>query len=245
MFAILQISDKNTIFTKPKIQSLRVNLPSGDAFFIVATDKHMGKIPWKKLENSLGILRHGIVLPENITVPDSIDITAFTPEILPELLLMNSATNYIIKHKHSFRMKNLTVFDKNGIYTDYIERLLPCLNNIRIITDKTDIYDTLCEKLMTDYGFSLVVSEKESFNCDAVISYKCNVPAYFCGTIFSGEKKYIMNAEVFSGDEIDLPEEYECIRPQNIGRVLFASALYEKCGCNDLARLKYKSFLDL
>ena len=245
MFAILQISDKNTIFTKPKIQSRRVNLPSGDAFFIVTIDKQLGKIPWKKLEKCLGILKKDVLLSDNTALPEGSDITLFTPDILPRLLLMNTATDYIIKHKHLFRMKNLTVFDKKGLYTDYIERLLPCLNNIRIITDKTDIYDTLCEKLMTDYGFSLVVSDKESFNCDVVISHECNVPAYFSGTVFSGGKKYIMNAEVFSGGEIELPEEYESIRPHNIGRVLFASALYEKCDCNDLARLKYKSFLDL
>jgi hypothetical protein len=242
LFAILQVSDKNTIFSKPKIQSQRIDLPSGDVFFIVTTDKQMGRIPWKKLENCLGILRHCILLPEHITIPEGTDITAFAPDILPRIMLMNSTTDYIINRKQFFHQKNLTIFDKDGLYTSYIEKLLPYFNNIRIITDKINIYEALSEKLMTEYGFSLIVSDTENFDCDVVISQRCNVPLYFSGTVFAGEKKHLMNATVFSGSESTLPDEYENIRPNNIGRVLFASALYEKCGEKALCKLKYDNF---
>ena len=50
LFAILQFSVTNTILRASKIHSQRFNLSSCDAFFIVTTDKHFGKIPWKKLE---------------------------------------------------------------------------------------------------------------------------------------------------------------------------------------------------
>ena len=90
LFAILQISDSNTIFKKPQIQSQRITLPSGDAFFTVTTDKHYGKIPWKKLKACLGILRNNILLPEDITIPEDVNITKFIPDILPRLILMNS-----------------------------------------------------------------------------------------------------------------------------------------------------------
>ena len=51
-----------------------------------------------------------------------------------------------------------------------------------------------------------------------------------------------MNAEVFSGIETELPDEYENIRPSNISKVLFASALYEKCSEKDLGQLRYTDF---
>ena len=242
MFAILQISENNTILRKPEIKSQRINLPSDDAFFIVTTDKHIGKIPWKKLERCLGILRHHILLPNNITIPDSINITAYTPEIFPDLLLMNSATDYIISHKQLFRSKSLAIFDRDGIYQSYIEKLLPCLKNIRVVTDKIDIYNSLSERLMSDYGFSLVVSDKDSFDCDAIISHSCDIPVYFSGTVFTDMKKYLMNAEVFSGSRIELPEEYENLRPENIDRIFFASALYEKCAEKNLGNLLYSDF---
>ncbi len=242
MFAILQISENNTILRKPEIKSQRVNLPSGDAFFIVTVDKHMGKIPWKRLEKCLGILRHCILLPNGTAIPDGLNITAFTPETLPKLLLMNSAVDYIISHKQFFRSKSIEVFDREGIYPTRIEKLLPYLKNIRVITDNKDVYDTVSKKFMSDYGFSLVISDRDSFDCDAVISHECGVPVYYCGTVFTNNKKYLMNAEVFSGSEIELPAEYEKFRPENIGRVLFASALYEKCSEKDLDTLRYNDF---
>ena len=242
MFAILQISENNTIMRKSEIKSQRINLPSGDAFFIVTTDRHMGKIPWKRLERCLGILHHCMLLPEDSTIPDGINITAFTPEILPKLLLMNSAADYIKNHKEIFRSKSIAVFDRDGIYQAHIQRLIPYLKNIRVITDKIDMYNSISEKLMSDYGFSLVVSDKDSYDCDAVISHCCKAPVYFSGTVFTNIKKYLMNAEVLSGCEIELPDEYENLRPENIGRVLFASVLYEKCGEKCLGKLRYKDF---
>ena len=242
MFAILQISDNNTIFRQPKIHSQRLSLPSGDAFFIVTADKHLGKIPWKKLESCLGILKNNILLPDTITIPEGINITKFTPEVLPYLLLMNSATNYIKKHKLNFQSKALTIFDEKAIYQSYIEKLLPCFKNIKIITDLPKTYESLSRTLLQKYGFSLIVSEDEAYTDEVVITHKCQVPIYYEGTVFTNEKRYLMNSTVYSGNDIDLPYSYESIRPENTDKILFASALYEKCKETSLSKLQYKSF---
>ena len=242
MFAILQISENNTILRQPKIRSQRVNLPSGDAFFIVTTDKHLGRIPWKSLGKCLGILRGNILLPDNIIPPTDTDITVFTPDILPRLMLMNSAADYISEHKSHFKGKTLTVFDERAICQSYIEKLLPCFSSIRIITDSPEKYKTLSQKLLDTYGFSLIVSADETADSDVVISHSLKVPIYFEGTVFTNEKRYLMNAQIFSGCEIDLPEAYESLRPEGIGKVLFASALYEACKENSLAEIRYKDF---
>ena len=242
MFAILQFSDTNTIFRQPEIKSQRYNLPSGDAFFTVTADRHLGRIPWKKLEKCLGILRKNILLPEDMTIPPDINITAFTPDILPHLLLINSATDYIIRHKQSFRSKSLTIFDEKGIYQSYIEQLLPYFSSIRIITADTEKYEALLQALLENYGFSLIISDEEAFGSDIVISHQCKVPLYFEGTVFTNEKRYLMNGEVLSGSEIVLPDQYENIRPKNISPLLFASALYEKCKETSLSNLRYKDF---
>ena len=242
MFAILQFSDTNTIFRQPKIESKRYSLPSGDAFFIVTAARHLGRIPWKKLEKCLGILRKDILLPEGITVPPDINITSFTPQILPHLLLINSATDYIQKHKESFKDKSLTIFDEKAIYQSYIEKLLPYFYSIKIITDQADTYESLSQNLLLNYGFSLLISDEKATDSDVVISHQCRVPLYFKGTVFTNEKRYLMNGEVLSGSETDIPDIYENIRPKNIGRVLFASALYEKCKEKALGTLLYKDF---
>ena len=242
MFAILQISDTNTILKQPKIHSQRFNLPSGDAFFTVTAEKHLGKIPWKKLEKCLGILRKDILFPEGITIPPDISITAFTPKTLPHLLLMNSATDYILKHKQQLRSTSLTIFDEKGIYHSYIEKLIPCLRSIKIITNNPDSYENLSLRLLENYGFSLIVTDEEAFDSDVIITHQCKVPLYFEGMVFTNENRYLMNGEVLTGSEIDLPDLYETLRPHNIDRILFASALYERCKTKDLGKIKYKSF---
>lgn len=242
MFAILQISENNKILRKPKIQSQRFDLPSGDAFFTVTAEKHFGKAPWKKLENCLGILKHNILLPDDIIVPEGINITKFTPDILPGLILMNSTADYITKHRLHFQNKSLTIFDEKAIYQSYIEKLLPCFCSIRIITDLPEKYSSLSRRLLENYGFSLIISTEESFNSDVVISHSCKAPIYFEGTIFTNEGNCMMNGRVLYGSEINLPEAYEILRPEGIGRVLFASALYESCKENSLAEIRYKNF---
>ena len=242
MFAILQISDTNTILKKPQIQSKRINLPSGDAFFIVTTDKHLGRIPWKKLEACLGILRNNILLPDGITIPEGVNITKFSPDILPRIMLMNSSVHYITNHRLHFQGKNLIIFDEKTLYESYIEKLLSCFSNIKIITDSPEKYKAMSQKLLENYGFSLVISKEEIFDSEVIISHQCKVPLYFEGTVFTNENRYLMNSTVFSASEIDLPDLYENLKPKNIEDILFASTLYESCNEKDLGKLRYKCF---
>lgn len=242
MFAILQISDNNTFLRQPKIQSQRFDLPSGDAFFTVTAEKHLGKIPWKKLEKCLGILKNNILVPDDIIIPKDIKITAFKGEIYPRLLLINSATEYITKHKLHFQSKSLTVFDEKAIYQSYIEKLLPCFKNIKIITGYPEAYEDLSCSLLENYGFSLIVSREEVYTDDVIITHKCQVPIYYEGTVFTNDRKYLMNSTVCSGSEIDLPYSYESLRPVNTDKILFSSALYEKCKERSLGKLQYKDF---
>ena len=239
MFAILQISDTNTIFRKPKIYSQRITTPDGEAFFTVTAEKHLGRIPWKKLESCLGILKKHMILPEDISLPEHSAITEFSPDIFTRLLLMNSAVDYITKHKDEFIYKTLTIFDEKGIYENYIEKLLLCFANIKIITNRPENYNTLSHKLMDNYGLSLLVSSVKSYDSDVIISHHCSAPVYFSGTVFTNEKKPLINGKLFTGNGIILPTEYENLNTCKTESLLFASALYEKCGCSNLAHLKY------
>lgn len=240
MFAILQIFDSNTIFRKPKIHSMRINTPDGEAFFVVTTEKHLGRVPWKKLENCLGTLKKEVILNGNIALPESSGITLFTPDIFPRLLLINSAADYILRHKADFISKSLTVFDEEGIYLRHIEKLLNCFANIRIVTHKPELYDNLTQILMENYGFSLIVTSAESYDSDVIISHRCRVPIYFRGTVFSNEKKPLINGKVFAGRDITLPTKYEKLNTCNIDPLIFASALYEKGSCSNLSALRYR-----
>lgn len=246
MFAVLEFTEPEkkilNIFYKNKFTSQRITLPSGEAFFRVNVFCRKNRIPWKKLERCLGILKQDVLLPDDIKIPDGIDITAFKPDILPRLLLMNSATDHI-QRNNSSPYGSLTVFDEKAIYQNCIERLIDCFSTVRVVTPEITEYETVCRKLLQNYGFSLVVTSEINCDSDVVISHSCSVPLYFGGKIYTCEKKYLMNAEVFTGRDIIMPPEYELLLPQNINKLLFASALYEKCNVTEMGSLLYSNFL--
>ncbi len=200
-----------------------------------------GKVPWKKLERCLGILKSGVLLPKEMKIPDKVNITVFKPDILPVLMLMNSAVDYILKNL-SATYESITVFDEKGIYQSYIEKLINSFSSVKVVTPKVSDYEEVSRRLLENYGFSLVVSSREVYDSEIIISEDCSVPSYYSGKVLSTNKKYIMNAEVFTGSGIELPEEYEKLCPDNIDRILFASALYEKCGVRDIGSLRYSDF---
>lgn len=238
MFAILQIKDKTNIFSKSKIESIRFTLPNDEHFFTVTAEKAFGRVPWHKLADCMGILRKDVIVAEGVALPDGCGITEFVPEIFPRILLMNSA----VKVLAGKRQKSLIVFDEKCIYSNYMKKLVNCFDRIRVVTPTPWQYETVASKLMEDYGFSIEVTDKASYKADVVIAYNCCVPLYYGGEIFTGEKTFLMNAKVYSGKDIDLPEEYDKILPSGVGKLQFASALYEKCKVKTLGNMTYKDF---
>ena len=245
MFAVIDASDSNAIFRKPKIKSQRINTPDGEAFFIVTAEKHLGRIPWKKLGSCLGILKKDIILKDGLPMPEGSDITAFSPDIFPRLLLINSAVSYIMKHSDSYKSKSLTIYDEKALYKSSIEKLLFCFSSIKIVTPEFAAYEKLSHKLMESYGLSLLVTDTQSYDSDVIISHRQTAPLYFGGTVFTNEGKPLMSGRVLTGKSIILPEEYENLNTCNIDPLLFASALYEKCGCLGLGTLKYNEMAPL
>ena len=237
MFAILQIKDKTNIFSKSKIESQRLTLPNGEAFFIVTAEKHFGRVPWHKLADCMGILRKDVVLSEGLTLPDGCGITEFVPDIFPRILLINSAIKVL-----NGRRKSLIVFDEKCIYQSYMKKLVNNFDRIRVVTPELSEYESVAYELMENYGFSLEVTDKASYKADVIISYECSVPLYYSGEVFTTEKKYLMNGMIYSGSDIDLPEEYDKLLPEGVDKLQFASALYEKCKEKSLGRLCYKDF---
>ena len=238
MFAVLQIKDKNSILRKSRIESQRFTLPSGEAFFTVTAEKSFGRVPWKKLEQCMGILRKDVILPDGVILPSDSGITEFVADIFPRILLMNSA----VKVLEGTRQKSLIVFDERCIYRDYMKKLVRNFERIRVVTPIAHEYDAVSVELMENFGFSLEVSDKPSYKADVIISFEWGVPLYFSGKVFTGERRFLMNAKVYSGGDIDLPEEYEKIRPEGVDKLQFVSALYEKCKVKNLRNMTYKDF---
>ena len=238
MFAVLKKGKSGSVFRRLKILSQRVSLPGNDAFFIVTAENFRGKASLKKLEECLGILKKDVLIIGDMPLTEGTGITVFSPDILPRLLLINSALETL----KGCRYETLILYDEKGIYTHCTAKLIVSFDRIRVVTPFIQKYEKVSRELMESYGFSLEVSSCESFEADVIISHNCRVPLYYSGSVFTNERKELMNSRVFSGKEITLPELYENLRPEGTHTLTFASALYEKCGITDLGKLKYTDF---
>lgn len=242
MFAVLIFTKSKKklrrFFTSPEISSQRIELSSGDCFFLVRAEKRGDKLPLKKLESALGILRKNVLLPRGISLPPESGIMLCSSDILPRLMLMNSAVAYLKER----RLESLAVFDERGLYPSYMKSLAALVREVAVVTQHKEKYEAEARSLMKSCGVSLKVTQKPLYDCEAVISFSCLVPSEFEGIVFSCERPMGLSCRIISGNDILLPREYESLRPAEIERVPFASALYEKAGVTDLGSLKFTDF---
>ena len=66
-----------------------------------------------------------------------------------------------------------------------------------------------------------------------------SVPLSYKGTVFSKNKKHLLNGKSLTPGGFDLPDEYEKLRSEKINKLYFASALYELCDIKELQSLKF------
>ena len=122
--------------------------------------------------------------------------------------------------------------------------MVPLFSKIRVYTKNTDLYGKASTGLMSDYGIAVTVSDSFSGkapDCTAAICYG-EVPFsnFFGGLLFTDAEVIPPCSSCARGYGLDLPGEYELLRPSGIGRMYFAAALYEKGGVRSLGELCYK-----
>ncbi len=242
MFAVLQFMEPEkkirSFFTSAKIASERITLPSGGVYFIVTAEKRRGKIPWKKLERCLGVLREGVILPNGVSIPDGVNISVFTPEKLPEIMLFNTAVRNI-KSEGKIRGR-LTVIDGKGLFIPYAQRIIRYFSEIKIITSFVEEYESVSALLFQKFGVSLLVTDEGKADGDVVISSDNNaVDITFSGALYTLEKRRLLSGRVLTASEPRFPLFIEKHCPEGVDRLVFASALYEKCGVAQAAEAEF------
>ncbi len=242
MFAVIKVISNESkfrdIFGKGKIQSERITLPSGGVFFLVTVETCRGKIPWKKLERCLGVLKEAVVFCHKTAIPDGIAIKQFIPERFPLIMFYKWAANSL--DKASTSINSLCIRDEYGLFLPYMESLIKYFGEIKIITPLTDEYDNLSSSLMQKYGVSLLVTEKSKLNSDVVISPDSDaVDITFSGELYTIEKRQLLSGRVMCPTDLILPLWCDELCPCGVDRLTFASALYEKCDASELAEAEF------
>ncbi len=229
MFAVVRFTEKERslkgFFTKLKVKSERVDLPSNGCFFIITAEKRKDKVPLDKIIRTAGNLRHSLIFPSGLEFTGSEKIKPYESSALSEKLLFEFAVKGISESELVPSGCSVCIEDNSGIYLDSLHRLLPLAAKIQVICSDISIYEAETERLFYEYGCSVILSDKfDSFSrqCDVIIAYNGDERPFLFG-------KYVYSKSIYSRVRIGLQREYAALCPEGIDKEAFACALYEKC----------------
>ncbi len=246
MFTVVELNEENRkgfhslsrFFRKPKVEINTLELKNGKSFYLCKAETRKGRIPWKEIE---------LVSPaKNFLVPGCIDgklpLKVWVPQKLPQIMLFNSSVEYIKQKALPPAKTHITVIDKEGCCVDFFKEVIKLASHITVVTTD-ERYRNLSDELLNAYGVSLIIRkefyEDKAENCFLFDYNAERVPLSYKGTVFSKNKKHLLNGKSLTPGDFDLPEEYEKLRSEKINKLHFASALYELCDVKELQSLKF------
>lgn len=232
------------IFTLPEIELRRVNIPSGEWFYRVIVTEYRGQIPVKETAEELKRLKKSVIFEVNFPNDESTEMLEFEPSEFTAQLLFNSARNYIEEMKLEPLKSSLTVFDPSGFYSEKLSSVVPFFSKIKVYTKEVTLYGVTAERLMADYGISLALCDRFTGKVPDSTVIICPGEVPFCnfykGILFTNAEELPPCGACLRGSGVDLPGEYELLRPEGIGKLHFAAALYEKGGVRRLGELSFR-----
>lgn len=229
MFSVLNtVEAKQKFFRKKKcrVEALLSPVKSAAPFKVINAECGRKGIDWHTVAAAAGCSARSMLVPEGLTVPPYSSIKLFEPEVLPLLIMLNTA---VIHLKRGEAAKNkLVIIDRNAVLPDYIERVVMHAARITVVTDQPEKYYPCMADLMEKCGAGIRVCNQpdSKIKFDVAITFDEAVNARIC-----------LDASKLSADDIAIPEE--CIRmcPDKIDRFSFVCALFECSGLLKLGEL--------
>lgn len=244
MFAVVKFLEEPTKLldkikfkmSPPKPVLSRINLKNSAPFYYLEIYRSLCGNEGEYIRQILGRCADSVIYCEKTLALNFKSVKKFLPKFLNKILLFNTALNYI-KSKN-IKFDSICIVDKDGIFTDRIFELIELANSIYIVTNFQGKYKKLVEDIYNKYGAYIIVDDKfgNFNNFDVVISPYENFNR-FLNYSFIIKESDTFNVYRCSG--VTLPENIKSIMPGGVEPILFASALYELCGCKQLSKLNY------
>ncbi|HIR52700.1 MAG TPA: hypothetical protein IAB39_04770 [Candidatus Onthovicinus excrementipullorum] len=226
------------LFGEP-ITPQKVSIDRRECFFTASVTRGT-RIRWDDLFIRMGRLSREMVLPEELHIPEGCGITRFVPAALGPRVVMNTAAD-LLAQAGGGRIP-VTVVDLRGRLCGMMIPIVRSCAEVRVVTANTAVYRNTCERLMEEYGASVVVCPPGSGSVRGgvvVLPFggECPVDTAPDTLYIAPEGDGPAGGAVLSTCGIRLGEMYGALRPNGISELLFAAALYEKCAVRGIGSL--------
>lgn len=229
-FTVLEIADggsgKRQRRRRPELT--RVPVRGGSFFYVLRVPRH------SDLSVSLRLAaRCAPVVVTTLPVQPDACVRLFVPRAFS--LRRASAALCAILPRTRLPPQKLTVgaLDPDDALCGGTQTLLPLASDVRIVTQKPDLFRADASAARRRFGASLTVDTDASLltRCDAVV---CAAPVEAIRNV-----PVVLSCEpadgVFSLLPVTLPEDLARLRPDSVPPDLFAAALAQRCGVRDAA----------
>ena len=220
----------------------RIAVPGAFSFYRMTVQTNSRQLPWNAIAEAAGSLRGCFLLPPGLTVPPECRVRAFVPQVLPQFLLFNFGV--FVLNRRGVRKADLTVVDPQALFADRLERLLPFAATLRVLTARPACYSSTRRRLLELCGLTVCVAPLYAPLPEHGVLLSLSaarVPRLFDGLLFTNENRRLLRGETVVGKDVLLPPRIEALRPPGIDRVQFASALFERCGAEELQSVRFSN----
>ncbi len=232
MFSVLNTVETNQRFFRKKkcrVEALLSPVKSAAPFKVINVQCGKRGIDWHTVAAAAGCSARSMLVPEGVTVPHYSNVKLFEPEVLPLLIMLNTAA---IELKRGEAAKNkLLIIDRGAVLPNYIERVVMCAARITVVTDCPEEYYPCMSLLMEKCGAGIKVCNQpdSKVKYDVAVTYDEAANARVC-----------LDAKEISAEDIAIPDD--CLRmcPDKIDVFLFVCALFECSGLLKLGELTLK-----
>ncbi|MCI8360441.1 MAG: hypothetical protein HFE86_03780 [Clostridiales bacterium] len=210
-----------------------------------------GRLSWNRIRRAAGREAGRLLLPEGCQPPPGCGVCGYDNSDYRRILLQNAFFHCMASCEP--RLLTVALVDWPARYCELAVRLLARAAVVRVLTDRTDIYEVYTERARAELGAGLIVTDDVGCleSAAAVLA-----PEGLTGRRREAARKQggqalirPVNQLFFSGRAdglcgmtmdgacIRLPEPYESALPAGIDRLDFAAALYDSARPKSLARM--------
>lgn len=235
MFSVLNVvNEKRSAFRRRRcsVEMLLSPVKGAAPYKVINVSPGRKGIDWKTVALAAGNSAEFMLLPQGIKAPETSGIKEFIPKFLPGVILLNTVAS--VAAESGSKNHSAVIVDKGGELAEYVERIVPYVAKITVVTQLPEAYFEPSVDIMERFGATVKVcmqlNESEQFD------YGISDEEIECAT------RLFRPSSVLNGEyRIEIPEEYRKLCPQGIDPFLFACALFECSGLKSVGELTLSS----
>ncbi len=233
MFTVLNVTKRrNTIFEKlfgcfirDEYNVRTMGVYRGAPFYEMNVTIGKRGIDVQRVIDCVGKCSKRLVTNNFDLLPQNKDLALFKSDKLYRKMMQNTFVKILENNSLKKNPLPICVIDEKAENTDFIKRLCDYALTLTIVTHKNEKYSSICEDVTEETGLCPMHKNNVS-NENIIINLDDNNMI-----IYDKEGSSLIE----NGEEFTVPEIYNYLKPQEINKYDFYSALYELCGVFSLA----------